>query len=188
MAGAPSDRLCSDVSSAGARDRVSPAAREQNAAQAGSVAKSASGREGVCAESLSAGREVDVTSGERLRQQQGGGIAAPFKGRIAGLECVVGNRRPSPPRPTSFRDAPRPGRACPFIKPPRAHRSIFGRVLLVSGDRETEARYLAQDTRRHSRNSRTDRDPKQGRASFAPRIRTARRFVSLATASTTRPQ
>jgi heavy metal translocating P-type ATPase len=86
-----------------------------------------------------AGRSVLVTSRTKLIAQHPGakGIIPPAAG---GLECVaaVDGRYAATLR---FRDEPRADGA-PFIHHlrPKHH---FDRVLLVSGDRESEARYLA---------------------------------------------
>jgi heavy metal translocating P-type ATPase len=86
------------------------------------------------------GRRVQITSRSQLSTQQvaGGDQLPPLAG---GLECVVAidNRYAAAFR---FRDAPR-AESCSFVRHlvPRHH---FARVMIVSGDRESEVRYLAE--------------------------------------------
>ena len=86
-----------------------------------------------------AGRSIQVTSRKKLLQQQPA-MAVDLPLSEAGLECVIviDGRYSATLR---FRDEPRPEGAS-FIHHLRPkHR--FDRVLLVSGDRESEVRYLA---------------------------------------------
>jgi heavy metal translocating P-type ATPase len=86
-----------------------------------------------------AGRSVQITSGKKLAAQHPE-AAAQLPGAGDGLECVVliDGRYAATLR---FRDEPRPEGAS-FIRHLRPkHR--FERILLVSGDRESEVRYLA---------------------------------------------
>jgi heavy metal translocating P-type ATPase len=87
-----------------------------------------------------AGRGVQVTSRKKLAAQdpaRAAGLPPP----VSGMECValVDGR---PAATFRFRDRPR-AEGKPFIRHlgPRHH---FDRVLLVSGDRESEVRYLAE--------------------------------------------
>jgi heavy metal translocating P-type ATPase len=86
-----------------------------------------------------AGRSIQVTSRKKLGQEQPG-VAIGLPLSEAGLECVIliDGRYSATLR---FRDEPRPEGAS-FIRHLR-HKHRFDRVLLVSGDRESEVRYLA---------------------------------------------
>jgi heavy metal translocating P-type ATPase len=87
-----------------------------------------------------AGHAVQVTSRKKLLAQQPG-LEGELPPASAGLECVVliDGRYAATCR---FRDTPRTEGA-PFIRHlGRRHR--FDRVMLVSGDRESEVRYLAE--------------------------------------------
>ena len=88
-----------------------------------------------------AGREVQITSRQEfLKQNKAAASQLPSVG--SGLECIVliDGRYVATYR---FRDAPR-AEGLSFIKHlgPRHH---FQRVMIVSGDRESEVRYLAQE-------------------------------------------
>jgi len=88
-----------------------------------------------------AGREVQITSRQEfLKQNKAAASQLPSVGN--GLECIVliDGRYVATYR---FRDAPR-AEGLSFIKHlgPRHH---FQRVMIVSGDRESEVRYLAQE-------------------------------------------
>jgi heavy metal translocating P-type ATPase len=88
-----------------------------------------------------AGREVQITSREKfLKQNNAAASQLPSEG--SGLECIVliDDRYAATYR---FRDAPR-AEGLSFIKHlgPKHH---FKRVMIVSGDRESEVRYLAQE-------------------------------------------
>ena len=100
----------------------------------------------------------------------------------SGLECIVliDGRYAATYR---FRDAPR-AEGLSFIKHlgPKHH---FKRVMIVSGDRESEVRYLAHELGMAKSTRRKHRKKKS--RSFAPRIRTERRCMS-AMESTTLPQ
>jgi heavy metal translocating P-type ATPase len=86
------------------------------------------------------GHAVQVTSRQKLVAGRPE-LAAELPPASAGLECValVDGRYAATLR---FRDQPRPDGA-PFIRH-LARRHGFDRVLLVSGDRESEVRYLAE--------------------------------------------
>lgn len=86
------------------------------------------------------GRAVEVTGRRKLLARQPG-LAARLPPAAGGLECValIDGRYAAT---FQFRDQPRADGA-PFIEHlGRRHR--FRRVLLVSGDRESEVRYLAE--------------------------------------------
>jgi heavy metal translocating P-type ATPase len=86
------------------------------------------------------GRAVRITNRKKFLAQQPG--AAPLlPGASGGLECVV-LVEGSYAATLRFRDRPRSDSA-PFIHH-LGRRHGFGRVLLVSGDRESEVRYLAE--------------------------------------------
>jgi heavy metal translocating P-type ATPase len=86
------------------------------------------------------GRSVEVTSRRKLAARRPD-LEANLPAPAGGLECVIvvdGGYAAT----FRFRDRPRPDGA-PFIRHlGRRHR--FDRVLLVSGDRESEVRYLAE--------------------------------------------
>ncbi|HEV3145722.1 MAG TPA: heavy metal translocating P-type ATPase, partial [Gemmataceae bacterium] len=86
-----------------------------------------------------AGRKIQVTNRRKLAEQQSG-LAATLPPSAGGLECVVlvDGRYAATLR---FHDQPRPESA-PFVRH-LGGRHRFSRVLLVSGDREEEVRYLA---------------------------------------------
>jgi heavy metal translocating P-type ATPase len=88
-----------------------------------------------------AGREVQITSREKFLKQNNA-TASPLPSVGSGLECIVliDGRYAAAYR---FRDAPR-AEGLSFIKHlgPKHH---FKRVMIVSGDRESEVRYLAQE-------------------------------------------
>ncbi len=87
-----------------------------------------------------AGRAVQVTNRDKLSTRQPG-LASELPAASSGLECVVlvDGRYAATLR---FRDRPRPDGA-PFVRHlGRRHR--FSHVMLVSGDRESEVRYLAE--------------------------------------------
>jgi heavy metal translocating P-type ATPase len=86
------------------------------------------------------GRAVEVTSRKKLLARQPAAESA-LPPPTAGLECVVlvdGNYAAT----LRFRDRPRRDGA-PFIRH-LGRRHDFERVMLVSGDRESEVRYLAE--------------------------------------------
>jgi heavy metal translocating P-type ATPase len=88
-----------------------------------------------------AGREVQITNRKKfLNQNNAAASQLPSEG--SGLECIVliDGRYAATYR---FRDAPR-AEGLSFIKHlgPKHH---FKRVMIVSGDRESEVRYLAQE-------------------------------------------
>jgi heavy metal translocating P-type ATPase len=87
-----------------------------------------------------AGRAIRITSRKQLLSEQPE-LAAILPEQAGGLECVIliDNRYAATYR---FRDTPRPDSAL-FIRHLRPKHSI-NRVLLVSGDRESEAQYLAK--------------------------------------------
>ncbi|HAF02987.1 MAG TPA: cadmium-translocating P-type ATPase [Spartobacteria bacterium] len=88
-----------------------------------------------------AGREVQITSREEFLKQNNA-AASQLHSVGSGLECIVliDGRYAATYR---FRDAPR-AEGLSFIKHlgPKHH---FERVMIVSGDRESEVRYLAQE-------------------------------------------
>jgi heavy metal translocating P-type ATPase len=87
-----------------------------------------------------AGRSVEVTSRKKLLARQPAAASA-LPPAAAGLECVVlvdGAYAAT----FRFRDRPR-GDGAPFIRH-LGRRHHFDRVMLVSGDRESEVRYLAE--------------------------------------------
>jgi heavy metal translocating P-type ATPase len=88
-----------------------------------------------------ADREVQITSREKFRKQNNA-AASQLPSVGSGLECIVliDGRYAATYR---FRDAPR-AEGLSFIKHlgPKHH---FKRVMIVSGDRESEVRYLAQE-------------------------------------------
>lgn len=99
------------------------------------------------------GRQVRVTSRSKLTQEgrvgrviethQTGSSSAPtfdLPSQVAGMECIA-MIDDAIPVTCRFRDQPRAGGAS-FVKhlAPRHH---FDRVMIVSGDRESEVRYLA---------------------------------------------
>lgn len=86
------------------------------------------------------GRNVEITSRKRLLDRQPDAVSA-LPPAAGGMECVVliDGRVAAAYR---FRDTPRHEGAA-FIKH-LGHKHGFERVLLVSGDRESEVRYLAE--------------------------------------------
>jgi heavy metal translocating P-type ATPase len=86
------------------------------------------------------GRAVRVTSRGKLNASQPE-LSSELPAASAGLECVVliDGRYAATLR---FRDRPRPDGA-PFVRH-LGRRHHFDRVMLVSGDRESEVRYLAE--------------------------------------------
>src|SRR5262249_34971546 len=87
-----------------------------------------------------AGRTIQITSRKKLALQQAELTSQLPPSAVGGMECVVviDKRYAAIFR---FRDEPR-AEGAPFIRHLRPkHR--FERVLLVSGDRESEVRYLA---------------------------------------------
>jgi heavy metal translocating P-type ATPase len=87
-----------------------------------------------------AGRTLQITSRQKLTAQRPE-LGMELPAESGGLECVVliDGRYAATLR---FRDQPRPDSA-PFIHH-LARRHRFERVMLVSGDREVEVRYLAE--------------------------------------------
>ena len=91
------------------------------------------------------GRQIRVTSRSKLEKQadsdQTAKILQSLPGQVAGMECIaiVDHVIPVTFR---FRDQPRPDGAS-FIHhlSPKHH---FSKVMIVSGDRESEVRYLAE--------------------------------------------
>jgi heavy metal translocating P-type ATPase len=91
------------------------------------------------------GRPVEVTSRKKLLARHPG-AAALLPPTAAGLECVV-LVDDAYAATFRFRDRPRADGA-PFIRH-LGRRHQFDRVLLVSGDRESEVRYLAEQVGIH---------------------------------------
>jgi heavy metal translocating P-type ATPase len=87
-----------------------------------------------------AGREVEVTSRKKLLARQPA-TASALPRASEGLECVV-LMDGAYAATFRFRDRPR-GDGAPFIRH-LGRRHQFDRVMLVSGDRESEVRYLAE--------------------------------------------
>jgi heavy metal translocating P-type ATPase len=87
-----------------------------------------------------AGREVSITSRKQLLEEQPQ-VESQLPEHIGGLECVVlvDGRYAATCR---FRDEPR-GEGAPFIRH-LGPKHQFGRLMLVSGDRESEVQYLAK--------------------------------------------
>lgn len=113
------------------------------AAEAGLVLAEAaelSERPGEGLRGIIAGQQVQVTSRSKLLAQDPG-AAALLPGQSAGLECVVliGGRYAATFR---YRDEPR-AESHDFVRHLRP-RHAFGKILLVSGDREQEVRALAE--------------------------------------------
>jgi heavy metal translocating P-type ATPase len=86
-----------------------------------------------------AGQTIQVTSRKKMTAQEPE-VVSQLPPAVGGMECVVliTGRYAATFR---FRDQPR-AEGAPFIRHLRP-RHRFGRVLLVSGDRESEVRYLA---------------------------------------------
>ena len=155
------------------------------AAEAADV-RSARGRRGQraarrrAARTSIGGRAVQVTSRKKLaaRRPAAAGAAPAAVARRAGM------RRPD--RRPLRRDVPVPRRAAAegrsFVRHLKPQHG-FDRVLLVSGDRETEVRYLAEQGRHHARST-PARAPNRSWRSSARRRRAPTRS-SWATASTT---
>lgn len=102
--------------------------------------KEISERPGAGMQGLVAGRKMEITSRKKLLASSPDN-AAVLPEQVGGLECLVlmDGRYAGAFR---FRDAPR-GEGAPFVKH-LGPRHQFERVMIVSGDRESEVRYLAE--------------------------------------------
>jgi heavy metal translocating P-type ATPase len=103
-------------------------------------ASSISERPGEGLSGLVAGREIRITSRKELIAARSEDVAR-LPSEAGGLECVIliEGRLAAVYR---FRDSPR-GDGAPFVRHLRPMHGI-DRVLIVSGDRESEVRYLAE--------------------------------------------
>lgn len=113
------------------------AARERGLALRSAEAVSERPGEGLTG--VVGGKEIRVTSRSRIPESGAGAEAIPE--RSAGMECAVleGGRYAALLR---FRDEPRAD-GLPFVRH-LSRRHGIERVILVSGDRESEVRYLAE--------------------------------------------
>ena len=119
-------------------DAIGTAGREARCAVL--EVKEISERPGAGMQGLVAGRKMEITSRKKLLASSPDN-AAVLPEQVGGLECLVlmDGRYAGAFR---FRDAPR-GEGAPFVKH-LGPRHQFERVMIVSGDRESEVRYLAE--------------------------------------------